>query len=334
MQVSERCSSGSNSPQVGDTLEDSQKLSPGPPQTSSHQHDILEGTDNVLNPDDAKMQSNHSIELGADPAETSVVQRSSELLQDLYAVFGDPLFGDVLLAEIQKLEGIKTDLQTRISNEAMANSLLQDSLEKRKHDLHERRLALEKDVARLKEQLQKEMDLRKALEAGLRKSQLPVSVSSLVDQKTRAELEEIAQAETDVTNLKKNAEDLEFQLNQQPAGNLNMASNVEFSTNKLGMTVSRKSSTRGEIVCTAPKARSTAKHSCDQFSSKAKLTESEPPTPSPLSSQANAFFSHENESFVVTSCVCCFCSAVYGREPVKMNTPIVVNGCCKAMTVR
>ncbi|KAK6116165.1 hypothetical protein DH2020_008434 [Rehmannia glutinosa] len=321
--VSERCSSGSNSPQVGDTLEDSQKLSPGPPQTSSHQHDILEGTDNVLNPDDAKIQSNHSIELGPILLKHLWSKDLLSYCKDLYAVFGDPLFGDVLLqrrtypwnplnfllmmrnrvsiliravlfpsvAEIQKLEGIKTDLQTRISNEAMANSLLQDSLEKRKHDLHERRLALEKDVARLKEQLQKEMDLRKALEAGLRKSQLTVSVSSLVDEKMLA-------------NLKKNAEDLEFQLNQQreqnsrigndignqpqqnpnhqpkskekqkdggvlaisstsenlssrskqadatqnpkAAGNLNMTSNVEFSTNKLGMTVSRKSSTRGE----------------------------------------------------------------------------------------
>ncbi|KAI3460064.1 hypothetical protein Pfo_016727 [Paulownia fortunei] len=226
-------SSGSNSPQVDDALEASQNLSSGPRQTSLHQHDSIEGADNAPNPDDAKMQSNYSFELlKADPAETSVVQMSSELSHGPVrsvrrpTVWGrtpakknlsmesiDLPFEDE--TEIQKLECIKTDVQSRFLNEATANSLLQDSLERWKHDLHERRLALEKDVARLQKQLQKEMDLRTALEAELKISQLPLSASSLVDEKMKAELEEIAQADADVMKLKKKADDLEFQLNQQ-----------------------------------------------------------------------------------------------------------------------
>ncbi|KAL0322868.1 UNVERIFIED_CONTAM: Rho GTPase-activating protein REN1 [Sesamum angustifolium] len=69
-------------------------------------------------------------------------------------------------------------------------------------------------VARLQEQLQKEMDLKMALEAGQGISQLPLSVSSLVDEKMKAQLEEIAQAEEDVMNFRKKADDLESLLNE------------------------------------------------------------------------------------------------------------------------
>lgn len=79
MQVSGSRSSGSSSPQVDDVLEASQNLSSGPPRTSLLQHDSVEGTDNVPNLDDAKMQSNYSELLGADPDETSMVQVSAEL---------------------------------------------------------------------------------------------------------------------------------------------------------------------------------------------------------------------------------------------------------------
>ncbi|KAL6573250.1 hypothetical protein OROHE_001709 [Orobanche hederae] len=235
-------SSGSNSPRVDDTLETSQILSPSLPHTPLHQLDSLEGTENVPKPDDEKMQLN-SFQVEDDTAGTPVVQRPAELSRGAVrsvrrpAVWGrtpgakltscvcDQAKKNLSMesielpsddeTEIQKLECIKADLQTRIPIEAMANSHLQNSLEKRKRDLHEHRLALEKDVASLQEQLQKEMDFRTALEAALRKSQLPLYVSSLVDEKTRAELEEIARTEADVMNLKKNADDLEFRLNQQ-----------------------------------------------------------------------------------------------------------------------
>ncbi|KAL6527288.1 hypothetical protein OROGR_016378 [Orobanche gracilis] len=224
-------SSGSNSPLVDDTLETSQILSSSLPHTPLHQLDSLEGTENVPKPGDGKMQPN-SLQVEDDTAGTPVVQRPSELSRGAVrsvrrpAVWGrTPAKKNLSMesielpsddeTEIQKLECIKADLQTRIPHEATENSRLQNSLEKRKRDLHEHRLALEKDVASLQEQLQKEIDFRTALEAALRKSQLPLHVSSLVDEKKRAELEEIARMEADVMNLKKNADDLEFRLNQQ-----------------------------------------------------------------------------------------------------------------------
>ncbi|KAL6524329.1 hypothetical protein OROGR_016763 [Orobanche gracilis] len=115
---------------------------------------------------------------------------------------------------IQKLEIAKNDLRHRIAKEARGNAILQASLERRKQALHERRLALEQDVARLQEQLQAERDLRAALEVGLSMYSAPFSGSPIMDQ-TRAELEEIALAEADVAKLKQKVAELHHQLNQQ-----------------------------------------------------------------------------------------------------------------------
>ncbi|KAJ6964772.1 rho GTPase-activating protein 7-like isoform X1 [Populus alba x Populus x berolinensis] len=116
---------------------------------------------------------------------------------------------------IQRLEIAKNDLRHRIAKEARGNAILQASLERRKQALHERRLALEQDVARLQEQLQAERDLRAALEVGLSMSSGQFSNSRGMDSKTRAELEEIALAEADVTRLKQKVAELHHQLNQQ-----------------------------------------------------------------------------------------------------------------------
>nr|GMC56246.1 rho GTPase-activating protein REN1-like [Ipomoea batatas]GME21162.1 rho GTPase-activating protein REN1-like [Ipomoea batatas] len=70
-------------------------------------------------------------------------------------------------------------------------------------------------VARLQEQLQKERELRMVLEAELTNSQRPLVISSSIDEATKTELEEIAQAETDVSDLKQRADDLGTQLNKQ-----------------------------------------------------------------------------------------------------------------------
>ncbi|MQL86253.1 hypothetical protein Taro_018787 [Colocasia esculenta] len=115
---------------------------------------------------------------------------------------------------IQRLEMTKNDLLNRISKEAKGNAILQASLERRKQALHERRLALEQDVARLQEQLQAERDLRAALEVGLSISSGQFSTSRNMDSKTRAELEEIALAEADVARLKQKVAELHLQLNQ------------------------------------------------------------------------------------------------------------------------
>ncbi|KAL2535921.1 Rho GTPase-activating protein 7 [Forsythia ovata] len=116
---------------------------------------------------------------------------------------------------IQRLELAKNDLRHRIAKEARGNAILQASLERRKQALHERRLALEQDVARLQEQLQAERDLRAALEVGLSMSSGQFSGSRGMDSKTRAELEEIALAEADVARLKQKVAELHHQLNQQ-----------------------------------------------------------------------------------------------------------------------
>ncbi|GAB2271108.1 hypothetical protein Dimus_005956 [Dionaea muscipula] len=73
-------------------------------------------------------------------------------------------------------------------------------------------------VARLHEQLQKERDLRAALEAGLGIGQVPVSAG--IDEKTKAELHEIVVAEEDLNNLKQRFHELEMQLKRQREQNL------------------------------------------------------------------------------------------------------------------
>ncbi|VAH88977.1 unnamed protein product [Triticum turgidum subsp. durum] len=119
-------------------------------------------------------------------------------------------------ALIEKLENNKADLQSKVSKEVKENKNLQTSLEKRKGTLHERRLALEKEVETLRDQLHKERSLRASLESGLmnmRRGQ--VSLPSSIDSKTKANLEEVAAAEADVLNLKQKACDLRGQLSSQ-----------------------------------------------------------------------------------------------------------------------
>ncbi|KAL1544988.1 rho GTPase-activating protein 7-like isoform X2 [Salvia divinorum] len=110
---------------------------------------------------------------------------------------------------IQRLEIAKNDLRHRISKEARGNAILQASLERRKQALHERRLTLEQDVARLQEQLQGERDLRAAMEVGLSMSSAQFSASRGMDSK------EIALAEEDVARFKQKVAELHNQLNQQ-----------------------------------------------------------------------------------------------------------------------
>lgn len=117
--------------------------------------------------------------------------------------------------EIKKLETSKADLQNKIGEEVKENSILQARLEKQKGTMHECRIALEKDVARLQEQLQKEKDKRKALEAGLDSSLRPLCIPINIDEKTKTELEEVAKAEADISNLKQKVDDLTLQLNQR-----------------------------------------------------------------------------------------------------------------------
>ncbi|KAM1777569.1 hypothetical protein ACFX11_044225 [Malus domestica] len=137
-------------------------------------------------------------------------------------------------AEIQNLERTKSELENRIAEEVEGNAALQASLEREKTALRERRLALKQDVARLQEQLQKEKDLTAALEAGLKMSGGRVPNLATVDEKTRADLIEIAQAEENVSNLKMKVDDLGMQLNQQRERNRGSMSDASIPSRNSG----------------------------------------------------------------------------------------------------
>ncbi|XP_028802195.1 rho GTPase-activating protein REN1 isoform X2 [Neltuma alba] len=108
-------------------------------------------------------------------------------------------------AEIENLEATKVELQNQITEESNAN--LQTYLEKQKESMDERRLALEQDVARLREQLQREKNYWATLEAGNKYS--PGSSSnSTGDEKTKADLEEIGLIEADLAKLRQRIDDL------------------------------------------------------------------------------------------------------------------------------
>ncbi|XP_006338080.1 rho GTPase-activating protein REN1 [Solanum tuberosum] len=201
------------------------------PQTSV-QNDVNKGGESVPPPscENSRAQGNESVEqVGPGQIETSNSQKSTNMLNGpLRSVRRPAIWGRTPAKknlsmesieipfdeedEIQRLEAIKADLQTRIQEEAKGNALLQESLEKRKDALHVRRLTLEKDVTRLQEQLQRERELRILLEAGL-EGKLPASSS--IDGMMKNELQEIAQAEADVNNLKQRADDLGLHLSKQ-----------------------------------------------------------------------------------------------------------------------
>ncbi|KAE8656108.1 Rho GTPase-activating protein 6 [Hibiscus syriacus] len=116
--------------------------------------------------------------------------------------------------EIETPEAKKSNSQNRHKEEIEGNAKLEASMEKRNKTLQDRCLCLEKDVARLKEELQRERDKRTALLTGLNSSREPPVLPEKIDEKTKADLKDIAQAEADITNLKNKVEDLEMQLKQ------------------------------------------------------------------------------------------------------------------------
>ncbi|KAG0485557.1 hypothetical protein HPP92_009636 [Vanilla planifolia] len=119
---------------------------------------------------------------------------------------------------IQRLESTKIHLQTKVSREIEENATLRSTLDRRKEALHERRLALEKEVLRLQDQLQEERNLRSLLESGLMSNQPTHFCSSAyLDNKTRFDLEDIALIERDIVDLKKNVADLTDRLEKGSA---------------------------------------------------------------------------------------------------------------------
>ncbi|KAF8024788.1 hypothetical protein BT93_F1845 [Corymbia citriodora subsp. variegata] len=121
--------------------------------------------------------------------------------------------------EIQKLEVAKLDLQDRIAEE----------------------------VARLQEQLQKERDLRQALEVGLKVTKLPVPVRANINEKTKADLEDLAQTEADITNLKQKVDDLGVELNEERKKNYHSMQDLGDQQDKSGDDGLKVRNTHGDI---------------------------------------------------------------------------------------
>ncbi|GAU23691.1 hypothetical protein TSUD_304660 [Trifolium subterraneum] len=120
--------------------------------------------------------------------------------------------------EIERLEAARNELQTQIADEVKANEKLQSKIDERKKDMQERRLQLEQDVAKLHEQLHKEKSSRSTLESA--NSQSPHLIQ------TRAELEELALVEVDLSNLERMVEELGKRLNVKLEHNQGSASDI------------------------------------------------------------------------------------------------------------
>ncbi|XP_052625268.1 rho GTPase-activating protein REN1 [Lactuca sativa] len=100
-------------------------------------------------------------------------------------------------AQVERLEATKGELKPEVEAEAKGNSVLKDDLLNKKRAFEVHRLQLEQDVARLEEQVRKELELRKKLETGIKISQQALFSHEKV--------------ESDVTSLHKKVSNLEDQ---------------------------------------------------------------------------------------------------------------------------
>ncbi|PKI40418.1 hypothetical protein CRG98_039195, partial [Punica granatum] len=209
--------SGSHHSSVAvDHFKENDELSPSAHQTSLLQRDQSQKTNNLASHQGSRsleeQKNNEPTETLGDTPATSQVQNSaatSSMSKSTTIASGQipssrrpAVWGrtpakknlsmesiDIFLddeAEIQKLENAKEDLRNRITEEAKENAVLRANLENQKIAVHERRQVLEQEVARLQEQLQKEKDLRRALEAGLKEPRGPIPCSANIDEKKEA----------------------------------------------------------------------------------------------------------------------------------------------------
>ncbi|XAR48508.1 hypothetical protein NMG60_11031356 [Bertholletia excelsa] len=264
--VGSGCSLGSKSVKSDDHKGNQKSLSSSP-KSSSAEHDNAERKKNFAHESSCSSatlvnESSVSEALRENPAKTSLVHKlpndspniSNEHGARRTAVWGrtpakkklseDPIeFHPEDEDEVERLEATKIDLQNGILEEAKGNAILQASLERRKKDLYERRLALEQDVARLQEQLQKERELRTQLEAELKMHQgsLPTSVAN--DEKVNQREQNCSFAHGNRKERKEN-QDLDFSRDSKSNGITASSSSVQ---PLLGRSAnSKKYNTRGE----------------------------------------------------------------------------------------
>ncbi|KAI3685776.1 hypothetical protein L6452_35034 [Arctium lappa] len=117
-------------------------------------------------------------------------------------------------AEVIRPEATKEELKTETEAEARGNTVSEDELLSKKKALETRRLQLEQDVARLEEQLRKEMELREKLEEGIKISQQALFSPVSINQKVyvleiKADSDDFSQAESDGFSLNQKFNDLE-----------------------------------------------------------------------------------------------------------------------------
>lgn len=243
---------------------DAVKTTGSPPRSlpeASVQNDVNEGRESVppSSSENSRAQGNESgDQVGTGQIETSTSQKPTNMLNGPVssarrpAIWGrTPAKKNLSMEsieipldeedEIQKLEAIKADLQTKIEEEVKGNALLQESLEKRKDALHVRRVALEKDVTRLQEQLQRERELRVLLQTGL-EGKLPAS-SSIKGM-------DIAQTEADVNNLSEQREQnsrLNADSGKPPQQSLNADSGKQAQSKQADSSKSANSSVEAEM---------------------------------------------------------------------------------------
>ncbi|XP_054797388.1 rho GTPase-activating protein REN1 isoform X3 [Prosopis cineraria] len=119
----------------------------------------------------------------------------------------------------------KTELQNKFAEEVKENLKLQHGLRKQNSPSHEPHLAFEQDMASLQEQLSEEKSSCATLEAGLKLPPGILSGLTSIDDKTKADLEELALLEADLTSLEKKVNDMRIRLNLQHKTNQNSALN-------------------------------------------------------------------------------------------------------------
>ncbi|XP_044474768.1 rho GTPase-activating protein REN1-like isoform X2 [Mangifera indica] len=274
-------SSGSESPESSDNLKVSQKASSSTQQISMPQQEDVKRSETILNQGETNlttqanepakqvenvskgtssehnisshnpiscMQKSMSIPNGPEPdASSATVCGQTAVKKNRSMKSDDSIIEDE--AEIQRLEATKSELQKRIADEVKGNEILLAGLERRKKAIHERRLALEKDVARLLDQLQNEREKKTTLESVLNISKGSKSSPATNDEKTKVEIEEIGRAESEVGSLQQKLDDLGVKLNQQLQKNYGSTGD---SGNQLQQTSAKLKDKKGDTEASAP----------------------------------------------------------------------------------
>ncbi|XP_073225143.1 rho GTPase-activating protein REN1-like isoform X3 [Cicer arietinum] len=173
---------------------------------------------NSYSPSPSQMKKSATMSNGPEPRQRTMLGRTSARKNLSMESIDFPIEEE---DEIERLEAARTKLQNQIADEVKANEKLQSKIDERKKELQGRRSALEQDVARLQEQLHKEKNSRATLE-------------------TRAELEDLALVEVDLTKLERMVEEIGLRLKVKLEQNYGSTSDIS-NPSRLSSNKERKS---------------------------------------------------------------------------------------------